>query len=316
MQKQLQFLFSPTKITEVPLVLVGAINDTSHPLIGTPFIFGCVPIYWGNLEKLKIMEVELGLKITRTRDDTTSISDFQFAKDRTGPVFLSKETDATFILTAHLKGYKKENIDISISKDGSEISVSGEKEVQEMQMIPFKKEIKIKEFVKKFKIPDGVVLDRIKAKYKEEDAELTIVMPKTGKGMSGVGIGEVKEEPKQSVPESVTPPQPEPEVEQNVADKTQEEPPPVKKRGPKPWKPCPPLFFGGSTLLVSLIFLVIHYIRLMKIKLSSDSKGWQDFAIICSSTYNCKYMNQKEIYLIHIHNKISYNEDAASCREN
>lgn len=50
------------------------------------------------------MEVELGLKITRTRDDTTSISDFQFAKDRAGPVFLSNETDATFTLTAHLKG--------------------------------------------------------------------------------------------------------------------------------------------------------------------------------------------------------------------
>lgn len=51
------------------------------------------------------MEVELGLKITRTIDDTTSISDFHFAKDRAGPVFLSKETDATFILTTHLKGF-------------------------------------------------------------------------------------------------------------------------------------------------------------------------------------------------------------------
>lgn len=51
------------------------------------------------------MEVELGLKITTTRDDTTSVSDFQFAKDRSGPVFLSKETDAKLILTAHLKGF-------------------------------------------------------------------------------------------------------------------------------------------------------------------------------------------------------------------
>ena len=51
------------------------------------------------------MEVELGLKITRTRDETTSISDFQFAKDRAGPLFLSKETDGMFILTAHLKGF-------------------------------------------------------------------------------------------------------------------------------------------------------------------------------------------------------------------
>lgn len=51
------------------------------------------------------MEVELGLKITRTKDDSTSISDFQFAKDRAGPVFLSKETDSTLTLTAHLKGF-------------------------------------------------------------------------------------------------------------------------------------------------------------------------------------------------------------------
>ncbi|XP_061345211.1 uncharacterized protein LOC133291047 [Gastrolobium bilobum] len=209
------------------------------------------------------MEVELGLKITRTRDDTTSISDFQFAKDRAGPVFLSKETDSMFFLTAHLKGYKKENIDIYISQDGTQISVSGEKEVQEMQIIPFKKEMKIKGFRKKFKIPGGVVLDGIKAKYNEEDAILTIVMPKTEmvKGVCGVGIEEVKEE---EVVDSVTP-EPEQSVPENVPDKTEKETAPVKKRGPKkPWKPCPPLFLGGSTLLVSLIFLVMHYIRVRK----------------------------------------------------
>jgi len=51
------------------------------------------------------MEVELGLKITRTKDDNTSVSDFQFAKDRSGPVFFSKESDSKLILTAHLKGF-------------------------------------------------------------------------------------------------------------------------------------------------------------------------------------------------------------------
>lgn len=159
-------------------------------------------------------------------------------------------------------GYKKENIDININKDGTKISVSGEKEVQEMQMIPFKKELKTKGFRKKFKIPDGVVLDRIKAKYYEEDRVLTIVMPKTemAKGMCGVGIEEVKEE---EVVNSATP---EPEPEQSAPEKVpEEETPPVKKRGPKkPWQPCPPLILGGSTLLVSLIFLVIHYIRVRK----------------------------------------------------
>ncbi|CAI8604345.1 unnamed protein product [Vicia faba] len=211
------------------------------------------------------MEVELGLKITRTKDDSTSISDFQFAKDRAGPIFLSKETDSTFSLTAHLKGYKKENIDININKDGTKISVSGEKEVQEMQMVPFKKEVKTKGFRKKFEIPNGVILDKIKAKYNEEEGLLTIVMPKIAKGiLCGVGIEEVKEEEGAnsivSEPEQIVA-----EEEKVLEHKSEEENAPVKKRrSRKPWHPCPPLVFGGSTLLASIIFLVLHYIRVRK----------------------------------------------------
>ncbi|KAK7279095.1 hypothetical protein RJT34_24139 [Clitoria ternatea] len=73
----------------------------------------------------RIVEVELGVKITRTKDDTTSVSNFQFAKDKARLIFLSKETHVMFILTGHLKGYKKEKIDINISKDGNQILVSG-----------------------------------------------------------------------------------------------------------------------------------------------------------------------------------------------
>ncbi|RDX74460.1 17.6 kDa class I heat shock protein 1, partial [Mucuna pruriens] len=214
-----------------------------------------------------MMEVELGLKITRTRDDTTSVSDFQFAKDKSGPVFLSKESDAALILIAHLRGYQKEKIEININKDGSELSVSGEKEVREMQMIPFKKEFNIKEFVKKFRIPKEVVLDEIKAKFNKEDGVLTIVMPKreVEKRMSGNEEVEEKEEEEKRVGEnedvadSIVTPEPEPEPEPK---KVTEETSPVKKPGPtKPWTPCPPLLFGGSTLLATLIFLVIHFIR-------------------------------------------------------
>lgn len=50
------------------------------------------------------MELELGLKITKTRDDIASISEYQLAKDRAGPVFQSRETNTMFILTARLKG--------------------------------------------------------------------------------------------------------------------------------------------------------------------------------------------------------------------
>ncbi|PNY16809.1 class I heat shock protein [Trifolium pratense] len=212
------------------------------------------------------MEVELGLKITRTIDDKTSISDFQFAKDRAGPVFLSKETDSTFTLTAHLKGYKKENIDIIINKDGTKLSVSGEKEVQEMQMIPFKKELKIKGFRKKFKIPNEVILDRIKAKYNEEEGVLTIVMPKIAKGVfCGVGIEEVKEEEGANSMVSEPEQQSAAEEEKVLDHKSEEENAPVKKKRPKkPWQPCPPLVLGGSTLLATIIFLVMHYIRANK----------------------------------------------------
>lgn len=51
------------------------------------------------------MELEIGLKITHYRDDITSHAHLQIAKDRSGPLFLSRETDTMFILIAYLKGY-------------------------------------------------------------------------------------------------------------------------------------------------------------------------------------------------------------------
>ncbi|QHO44137.1 hypothetical protein HN873_017462 [Arachis hypogaea] len=143
------------------------------------------------------MELELGLKITKTRDDITSISQYQLAKDRTGPVFESRETNTMFILIAHLKGYKRNNIDIKISEDGTKISISGEKPIQEMTMmgwVMLKKDVEITQFNKAFKIPEGVVLDRIKAKFDEEESILKIVMPKSLKGICGARIEEVKED--------------------------------------------------------------------------------------------------------------------------
>ena len=62
----------------------------------------------------------------------------------------------------------------------------------------------------------------------------------------------------ENVVDSVTP-----EPQESVPEKIEEETPAVKKPQ-KPWTPCPPLVFGGSTLLVTLIFLVINYIRARK----------------------------------------------------
>ncbi|XP_043691444.1 microtubule-associated protein futsch-like [Telopea speciosissima] len=141
------------------------------------------------------MELELGLKITRTRDDLTS--EIRIIKDRAGPLFLSRETETMFVLTAHLKGFKRERIKIAINEDGNQIAISGEKSIQEMVMVKwimYKKEAEIREFRKAFWIPDGIILDQIKAKFNEEDSILTIVMPKKTRGIRGIEIEEVKQE--------------------------------------------------------------------------------------------------------------------------
>ncbi|KAL0432290.1 UNVERIFIED_CONTAM: hypothetical protein Slati_2563300 [Sesamum latifolium] len=140
------------------------------------------------------MELELGLKLTSIADEFTS--DFKIAKDRAGPLFLSRETDAMFILTAHLKGYKRGNIKIDINEDGTSIAISGERQVKETVMVGwkvYKKDTETKGFKKVFRIPDGVILDKIKAKFNEDESTLTITMPKQVKGIRGTAIEEIEE---------------------------------------------------------------------------------------------------------------------------
>ncbi|KAH6780255.1 HSP20-like chaperones superfamily protein [Perilla frutescens var. hirtella] len=142
------------------------------------------------------MELELGLKLTSAADEFTS--DFTIAKDRAGPVFMSRETDTMFFLTAHLKGYKRRNIKIDINEDGSLIGISGERQVKETVMVGwkvYKKDTEIKGFKKVFRIPDGVILDKIKAKFNDDESTLTITMTKKIKGIRGATIEEVKDKP-------------------------------------------------------------------------------------------------------------------------
>ncbi|KAK2659033.1 hypothetical protein Ddye_005566 [Dipteronia dyeriana] len=143
------------------------------------------------------MELELGLKITHSRDDLTCTTDLCVTKDPSGPPFVPKEIETMFILVGHLKGFRRENIDIDINKDGNRIAIHGKKPVQEMVLkgwIMQKKEAVMRTFNKIFRIPDGVILDKIKAKFNDETSTLTIRMPKLVKGNSGFGIEEVDEE--------------------------------------------------------------------------------------------------------------------------
>ncbi|KAJ8531277.1 hypothetical protein K7X08_026711 [Anisodus acutangulus] len=141
------------------------------------------------------MEMEMGLKLTRLADEFSS-TEFQFAKDRAGPLFQSTETDTMFILTVHLKGYIQENIKIDINKEGTIIAIRGEKPVEETVMVGWKlvkKGVEIRKFSKAYKIPDGVILDKIKARFDEEKSILTVKMPKKVKGILGIEFVEVKE---------------------------------------------------------------------------------------------------------------------------
>jgi len=61
------------------------------------------PHQYNIIQKVAKMELEIGLKITKTIDGSQS-ADFHIIKDRGGPLFLSQETQTMFLLTSHLKG--------------------------------------------------------------------------------------------------------------------------------------------------------------------------------------------------------------------
>ncbi|CAN6852928.1 hypothetical protein Bca52824_053170 [Brassica carinata] len=243
------------------------------------------------------MELELGMKITRTKDDVSSSTAFRVSRDAFGQVSLSLETESVFILTLHLKGFKKKGIDIDINEEGDRITISGRKKVEEMVLIKWvewKKETEIQEFKKVFKIPNIVNLDKIKARFSEEDETLTVTFPKKLKGITGLKIEEEEEEktePEEEETEEITEPDeekteeiaepeeeikeetiPEEEEEEKIEEemveeeeetKDHEEEPEEKESKPKKKKrkkfcfPC----VAGSTLLMSIIVFIIQLIQ-------------------------------------------------------
>lgn len=93
-------------------------------------------------------------------------------------------------------GFAKDEIGITINRSGNRIEIGWGQPVQKMEITrrTYKKETKTRRFKKIFQIPDGVVLDEIKAMYDDEDSILKILMPKSVDGILGVRIEEVKEE--------------------------------------------------------------------------------------------------------------------------
>ncbi|KAI3689356.1 hypothetical protein L2E82_47311 [Cichorium intybus] len=127
--------------------------------------------------------------------DEFSEFDLLKPKDRPGSHFRTQETDSVFILSVQLEGYKRTDIKVMKNKDGSIITICGEKPVQDMLMVGgkvIKKDIKIQRFGISFKVPQGVVLDKAKARFNEDVSGLIIRMPKATKGFMGMRIEELK----------------------------------------------------------------------------------------------------------------------------
>nr|GEU50935.1 putative reverse transcriptase domain-containing protein [Tanacetum cinerariifolium] len=119
------------------------------------------------------MDFKLGLKLQNQVD-------LSISKDESLAVFSTQQTDSMFILTSHLKGYGRRDIKIEINEDGTSITISGEKPM-------------MRGFSKTFRIPEGVVLDKVKARFDQDDSRLTIRMPKSVKGFTETGIQEIKQ---------------------------------------------------------------------------------------------------------------------------
>ncbi|XP_024969104.1 uncharacterized protein LOC112508654 [Cynara cardunculus var. scolymus] len=143
------------------------------------------------------MDFKLGLKLKQVSDELDVLISKAESVD---PLFTTQQTDSMFILTSHLKGYARSDIKIEINEDGSRITVSGEKPVQETLMVEcevVKKRVEMRGFRKTFKIPEGVVLDKVRARLDEDESRLVIRMPKAVHGIVGIGIQELEEIPKQ-----------------------------------------------------------------------------------------------------------------------
>ncbi|XP_031120609.1 uncharacterized protein LOC116023740 [Ipomoea triloba] len=155
------------------------------------------------------MDVQLGLKLTRPADEFSS-ANFQLLKDHRSPLFQSRETITMFILTAHLRGYKRGDIKIEINEDGTVMVISGEKAVEETVMMGwrlYKKGTETLKLKKSFRIPNGVVLDKIEAKFNEDESVLTISMPKKVTGIVGSvveGMEDPAEIPRQESAENLS----------------------------------------------------------------------------------------------------------------
>lgn len=137
-------------------------------------------------------------------------------------------------------GYRMDKIKIDKNEDGTQIAVSGEKEVPIFQKIGFirvrRPRDQVWKFRKVFSIPEGVVSDQIKAVFNGKESTLRILMPKLIQQVGGTGAKEVKREEidrashtssppvSDKVPEREKPMNEEPDMKQGYKDLSQQKP--------------------------------------------------------------------------------------------
>ncbi|CAN6452606.1 unnamed protein product [Victoria cruziana] len=137
------------------------------------------------------MDMELGLKIKKTREASKSI---KLNKDSI-PVFTTYETKTLYILVGYLSGYLKGNIGMMIDDGGSLLTINGEKLIEEMVIGKwgmYRKNVEPRRFQKVFRIPENVDVKGIESSFDEEEGILRLFMPKIKIGeFSGISIQEV-----------------------------------------------------------------------------------------------------------------------------
>lgn len=100
-----------------------------------------------------------------------------------------------------------------------------------IKWVEWRKETEVKEFKKVFRIPDIVNLDKIKARFNEEDGTLTVTMRKKFKGITGLKIEEEEEKvvPEEEQTEEKTEPEEETEEETKPEEEAESEEPQREK---------------------------------------------------------------------------------------
>lgn len=92
-----------------------------------------------------------------------------------------------------------------------------------IKWVEWRKETEVKEFKKVFRIPDIVNLDKIKARFNEEDGTLTVTMRKKFKGITGLKIEEEEEKVVPEVEKTEEKTEPEEEIEEETKPEEEKE---------------------------------------------------------------------------------------------